>query len=337
MNLPRLLLLPLALALALPPLVQAEDPAPAAITQTAVKPAQRAAWQERFTLGPGDQLGFSLFDTNEMTRTEMVIGPDGRLSFLEAENIPAAGLTVDELRVRFDAELSKFYRNPHTIITPVAYRSKKYFVLGSVMQGGIFPMDRPTTVIEAVARAGGLETGVYQRGTVELADLSHSFLARNGARVPVDFERLFQRGDLSQNTVLEPGDYLYIASAHGNEIYVLGEVMVPGVLAYAQKPTVVGAIASRGGFGPKAYKSRVLVVRGSLTHPQTFVVDTSAIVAGKAPDFKLQSKDIVFVNVNQWLKAADVLDTAAKAFMQAFTVEATSLHVGPLITSPIIK
>jgi protein involved in polysaccharide export with SLBB domain len=299
--------------------------------------AKRATWQERFTLGPGDTLNFSLFDTNETTRTELTIGPDGRISFLEAENVVATGLTIDELRTKFDAELGKFYKNPHTIITPVQYRSKKYVVMGAVANGGVYPMDRPLTVIEAVARAGGLEAGVYQAGSVELADLSRSFLSRRGEKVSVDFEQLFQRGDISQNIPLEPGDYLYFALSSANEIYVLGEVGAPGVLSFASKPTVIGAVTSRGGFSPKAFKSRVLVIRGSLNNPQTFVVDTAAILAGKAPDFKLEQKDIVYVSVNPWLKAAEVLDVAGQAFLRAMTVQVVSDKVGPIITEPLIK
>ena len=320
----------------------AEAATPSTIPQpnpifSAANAGHRAPWQERLTLGPGDILNFSLFETNEVGRAEMVIGPDGRVSYLQAENVMATGLTIDELRARFDAELGKYYRNPLTIITPVAYRSKRYIVLGAVTAGGVFPMDRPMTVIEAVARAGGLETGLHGGSTVELADLTRSFLARKQQRVPVDFERLFQRGDLAQNVVLEPDDYLYIGAASANEIYVLGEVANPGVLTFALKPTVISAIASRGGFAGKAFKTRVLVVRGSLNHPETFVVDTAEILAGKTPDFKLQQKDIVYVSVSPWLKAADVLDTAARAFIQAFTVTATSLNIGPIITTPLIK
>lgn len=298
---------------------------------------KRAPWQERLTLGPGDVLNFSMFETNEVGRTEVVIGPDGRVSYQQAENLMATGLTIDELRAKFDTELAKYYRSPLTIITPVAYRSKRCVVLGSVTAGGVFPMDRPMTVIEAVARAGGLETGLHERATVELADLSRSFLARNQKRVPVDFERLFQRGDLAQNVVLEPDDYLYIAAASANEIYVLGQVANPGVVTFSPNPTVLRAIASRGGFSGKAFKSRVLVVRGSLNHPETFVVDTPAILSGKSPDFKLQSKDIVYVSVSPWMKAAELVDTAAQAFIQSFIVTATTLNVGPIITTPIIK
>ncbi|MBP9901931.1 MAG: polysaccharide biosynthesis/export family protein [Verrucomicrobiota bacterium] len=304
---------------------------------SAANSGKRAAWQERLTLGPGDSLNFSLFETNEVGRTEVVIGPDGRVSFLQAENVMATGLTIDELRAKFDAELGKYYRNPLTIITPVAYRSKRYVVLGTVTAGGVFTMDRPLTVIEAIARAGGLETGMHERGTVELADLTRSFLARKQQRVPVDFERLFQRGDLTQNVALEPDDYIYIGAAGANEIYVLGQVGNPGVLTFAPKATLISAIASRGGFSGKAFKSRVLVVRGSLTHPETFVVDTADILSGKSPDFKLQQKDIVYVSVSPWMKAAEVLDNAAQAFIQAFTVTATTLNIGPIITTPLIK
>ena len=99
----------------------------------------------------------------------------------------------------------------------------------------------------------------------------------------------------------------------------------------------MSAIAIRGGFTDKSFKSRVLVVRGSLTSPESFVVDTAAILSAKATDFKLQRGDIVYVSINPWTFAVEVLDRAARAFMQAFLVQATSSKIGPLITTPLIK
>ncbi len=291
-------------------------------------PNKRAAWQQRLTLGPGDSLNLQLFDVPDSARTEVPIGPDGRISFLQARDILATGLTIDELRAKIDKALAEYYQNPRSIITPAAFHSKKYIVLGAVANKGVFTFDRPLTVIEAIARAGGLETGLYATRTVELADLQRSFLMRDGQRVPVDFERLFQRGDLSQNIPLQPDDYLYFALASANEIYVLGEVLVPGLQVFAANPSAISAITSRGGFTYRAFKSRVLVVRGSLDQPQTFVVDTAAILAGKAPDFKLQPRDIVYVGRNPWVAAAEVVDMAAKAFVQSALVTATTLHVG---------
>jgi hypothetical protein len=67
------------------------------------------------------------------------------------------------------------------------------------------------------------------------------------------------------------------------------------------------------------------------------VVDTAAILAGKAPDFKLQYKDIVYVSQNPWIIATEVIDMAARAFVQSMTVTATGLHIQPIITTPIFR
>ncbi len=298
---------------------------------------QRAAWQQHLTLGPGDVLNFSLFGQPEFNHTDVFIGPDGRVSFLQAQDMLAAGLTVDELRSKFDEELGKYYRTPHTLITPVSYHSKKYYVLGKVANRGVFTLDRPLTIVEALARAKGLETGLLDNRTaIDLADLQRSFLMRQGRRLTVNFEKLFQEGDLSQNIPLEPEDYLYFAAANMKEVYVLGEVAIPGPLPYTGNLTAVGAITARGGFTQRAYKSHVLVIRGSLNHPQTFVVNTWKTLEARAFDFKLEPKDIVYVNYRPFIKAEDLLDLGVTAFIQGATAEWAGKNIGPLIKSPFL-
>ena len=319
----------LVLALAAGALPAADPATVAAPSLSASSPTKRAKWQERLTLGPGDVLNFSLFDTPESARLDLAIGPDGRLSYLQAQDILATGLTIDELRAKLDTELAKYYRNPRTIITPSAIRSKRYFVLGAVTLKGVFLLDRPTTVIEAIAKAGGLETGLFERNTVEQADLSHSILVRQGQRLEVDFEKLFQQGDLTQNISLEPDDYLYFPSSSMNEIYVLGEVLTPGALGFKPNASVLAAITERGGFTEQAYRQQVLVVRGSLNQPETFVINAKDMLAAKTPNFKLQPKDIVYVAVKPWAKAEELLEGATRSFVQAAVVTWTGLHATP--------
>ena len=86
----------------------------------------------------------------------------------------------------------------------------------------------------------------------------------------------------------------------------------------------------------KAYQSRVLVVRGSLNTPETFIVDAKAILAGEKPDFRLEPKDIVYVSRRPWARAEEILDSATVSFIQAALVTWTGQHVGPFITSPIV-
>lgn len=296
-------------------------------------PNHRAEWQRRLTLGPGDRLNLMLFERPETGKREIPIGPDGRITFLQAEDVMATGLTIDELRRAIDKELTKFYDSPRTIITPATYTSKKYYLLGSVSRKGVFTLNRPTTMIEAIAQAGGLETGMFQQNTTELADLSHSFMIRGGQRFPVDFEQLFQRGDLSQNIALEPDDYVFFASAAASQIFVVGAVGGTGVVPYTPNTTIISAITSRGGFAEKAYQSKVLVVRGSLNKPECIVVDVKAILAGEQQNFRLQPKDIVYVSRRPWARAEEIADTAVLSFIQAAVVTYTG-GIAPLIKTP---
>jgi protein involved in polysaccharide export with SLBB domain len=89
-------------------------------------------------LGPGDVLTFNLFGQPELVRTEVAVAPDGRISFLEAQDVVASGLTVDELRAKVDDELGKFRRAPRSMITPVAFKSKRYYILGKVVTKGVY-------------------------------------------------------------------------------------------------------------------------------------------------------------------------------------------------------
>src|SRR5262249_1192514 len=152
--------------------------------------------------------------------------------------------------------------------TPVAFRSKKYYMLGRVTTKGVYVLDRPLTLLEALARAHGLEKALVDRNLINLTDFQRSFLARGGKRIALDFEKLFEQGDLSHTTGIEPDDYVYFAPGDLNEVYVVGEVRLPGPIAWTPALTIIGAIAGRGGFTERAYRARVLVVRGPLSKPE---------------------------------------------------------------------
>lgn len=319
-----------------PPAVEADLAKPAATPAFSVSsPAQLADWQKRFTLGAGDVLNVGLYEQPESERRGLTIGPDGRLNYLQARDVVAVGLTVDELRAQLEKDLARYYRPPlRVIIVPQAYNSKKYYLLGNVVQKGIFQLDRPVTILEAIAHAHGFIHTTERKNTLMLADLSRAFLIRKGereasSRVPVDFEALFLRGDLRQNIALAPGDYLYFPPLDLQEIYVLGEVMRPGVSSFTPEMTVLRAIASHGGFTEAAYRQRVLIVRGSLNHPQTFVLSVSDVLKARSRDVKLEARDIVYISRQPWYKPEELLKSAISDFVRAAVVTWTGLNVGP--------
>jgi protein involved in polysaccharide export with SLBB domain/capsular polysaccharide biosynthesis protein len=320
-----------------------EGPEPALSLQTnltfsVVNPSQRAVWQQHLTLGPGDVLNLGLYGAPELARAEVSIGPDGRISYLEAQDVRADGLTIDELRGALDKELANYRRAPRTMLTLVAFRSKRYYILGKVMTKGVYTLDRPMTVLEAIARAHGLENGLVDRNVVDLADFQKSFLARGGKRYPLNFEKLFQDGDLSQNVPIEPGDYIYFPSTDVKEVYVVGEVRLPGAVTYNPDITIMAAITERGGYSERAYKSKVVVVRGSLNNPQTFAINTHAILDGKEVDFKLQPRDIIYVNSRPFIKVEEMADLAVTAFIQSLITSWVGIDiVRPFSQNPIFK
>jgi hypothetical protein len=92
----------------------------------------------------------------------------------------------------------------------------------------------------------------------------------------------------------------------------------------------------RGGFTENAYLEHVLVVRGSLNKPQTFIVDVRKALKGRGLDFQLQPKDIIFVADKPWARAEELVDVALRSFVQAAAAGWASGNIGPIITAPII-
>lgn len=302
-------------------------------------PAAKAApssWRERYTLGPGDTLLIRFYGKPDLTRENITVTPDGFITYLDAVNTRAAGLTINELRSALEKSLSNSYRQPRLVIVPLNLRSKNYAILGKVKRPGVYTLDRPMTLIEAIGRCEGIEIGLFEHRSIELADYARSYIVRDGKRLDVNFEDLFLRGKLEQNLSLEPGDYIFIASSIANDYYVLGAVTSPGFQGFSNDATVITAIANRGGFTRTAYRERVLVVRGSLSTPQTFVIDVDAMLRGTIPAFRLEPKDIVFVNNRPWYKVEDLLDRALLTFMESAASTWTSANIPNIINRRLL-
>jgi protein involved in polysaccharide export with SLBB domain/capsular polysaccharide biosynthesis protein len=298
------------------------------------RPARLAEWQERFTLGPGDTVDLQVYGQPLLTMKSVAVGPDGKISFHQARNVQASGRTIDELRESFDAAMAVYYKNARVIVIPVAIQSKKYHLMGSVLHRDTYTLDRPTTLLEAIARGQGVALGMRDYNVVEIADLGRAFIVRKGRRLPVDFALLLQEGDLRQNILLEPEDYIYLPSSVVNEAFILGAIATPGTMEVSAQTTLIRAIAIRGGFLSSAYKQRILIVRGSLKKPETIVINVADILAAKAVDFKIMPRDIVYVADRPWLRAEELLDHAITSFVEGAAAYWAGGTLSPVLSSP---
>ena len=254
---------------------------------------------DRFTLGPGDVVEAEILGVRN-TKSVSPILPDGTFFFDLLPAVRVAGMSLEELRAKLETDLTAYYRSPQVAVILRIVRSKRVWMMGRVSNPGIYPLDTPMTIVEAIARSGGLMSSRFSGTTEELADLRHSFILRDGKLLPVDFHRLLSEGDGSQNIYLRDRDYVCLPSALSKEVYVFGSVLQPRSVGFRDRVTLVSAIAAARDVIPGAFTERVLIIRGSLTKPEVFTANYQAMLIGSAPDVELQPRDIIWVADQPW-------------------------------------
>ena len=287
-----------------------------------------------YTLGPGDKVEISVIG-DPTSRVTTVVGPDGKIYFNLLNGIDVWGLTLDEARAKLENGLSRYLKErPQISLVLRDVESKQIWILGRVQAPGVYPLATPMTVLEALSRAGGtISLSAFRQeeasgASDELADLRRSFVLRNGRRLPVDFVRLLQQGDLSQNIYLRAGDFVYLPTATTKEVYVLGAVTEPRAVPYREGLTVAGAVASVYGTITGAYMHHVTVVRGSLVHPEVAVVDYKNVIRGEAPDLALKPGDIVYVPFSPYRYLYRYAQLAIDTFVSSVAINAGTSTVG---------
>ena len=109
-----------------------------------------------YIIGPEDMLQISIWKNEAMSRT-LPVRPDGKISIPLLHDITAAGLTPLQLRDKIAAALSEFMPNPEVSVSVMEVKSYRVSVLGEVLRPGVLQLKAPTTVLEALALAGGFK------------------------------------------------------------------------------------------------------------------------------------------------------------------------------------
>jgi polysaccharide export outer membrane protein len=108
-----------------------------------------------YRLGPEDQLRISVWDNKELT-LDLVVRPDGKISMPLLQDVPAEGLTAAQLAADIQEGLSVFIMNPEVTVILLQVNAPKYYIIGYVTRPGTFPLRGETSVLQALALAGGL-------------------------------------------------------------------------------------------------------------------------------------------------------------------------------------
>jgi len=238
-----------------------------------------------YIIGPEDVLDIQVWGSRDLNQVVFVL-PDGRLSLPLVGEISVAGKTIQQLQDHLSAVYEKTVKGAVVTIIVKEIKSRPIYFIGGFGRPGVMQLTRELTLLQAISVVGGVSPN---------ADAEKGFLLRGSKRIPIDFNRLLQRGDLSQNPKLEPGDSVVVPLA--DAVYVNGEVRTPGAVKYTGDLTVLKAITQVGGLTPLAAGGRVDIVRSNTEKKERIRVDVDRMMRSpeENPDIRLQPNDIIFV------------------------------------------
>lgn len=160
---------------------------------------------EPYRIQPGDILIVSVWK-EEALMSEVLVRPDGGMSFPLVGDVRASGRTVDELRGLVDERLSKFIPDPSVTIAVKQIGGNRVYVLGKVSRPGEFTFSQPIDVMQALSLAGG---------ATSFAALDDIQILRRDAAGKQTARRFrysdVERGrQLDQNILLKSGDTVVV-------------------------------------------------------------------------------------------------------------------------------
>lgn len=157
-----------------------------------------------YQIGPEDLLEISVWK-EEGLKKEVLVRPDGGLSFPLIGEVQAAGKTAGQLKKEIAQRLEKFIPDPVVSIALLKVIGNKIYVIGKVNKPGEFPAGRYVSVLQALSMAGGLTPFSAENGI--------KVMRKEGGKdivFPFRYSDVKNGENLEQNIQLKGGDVVVV-------------------------------------------------------------------------------------------------------------------------------
>lgn len=229
-------------------------------------------------IGAGDIVEMRMFGQPDMN-TQGFVSDSGEISLPLLGVVDIGDLTPNAAQSRIESAYRErgFFRDPQISLTLVEHRSQQVAVLGAVNQPGRFSLASRTTLLDALAEAGGITARGARTVVVIRGDDQN--------RERVDIDALVTGGNVATDDVLHAGDTIYVPQAP--LFYIYGQVQRPDAYAIQPGMTVIQAISTGGGLTDRGSNSRFTIHRKS--------PDGSVQTLDASPTTGVQADDVIFV------------------------------------------
>lgn len=159
---------------------------------------------DSYRVQPGDILTISVWKERDL-QGEILVRPDGGLSFPLAGDLNANGMTTQELTDALAVKLGKFIPDPVVTVAVKQIGGNRVYVLGKVNRPGEFTFSKPVDVMQALALAGGA-TPFAQVNDIRILRRQAGELRA----LPFRYAEVERGKELAQNVLLQSGDTVVV-------------------------------------------------------------------------------------------------------------------------------
>lgn len=157
-----------------------------------------------YQIGPEDVLDIAVWKEKDLQR-EVLVRPDGWLTFPLVGNIEAAGKTAYQLEQEMRQRLRKYIPDPVITVSVKKIQGLKVFVIGRVGKPGEYVVGRYVDVLQALTLAGGLTPFAKESNIRVLRKQGNKEIV-----IPFDFGEVKKGKRLEQNITLKSGDVIVV-------------------------------------------------------------------------------------------------------------------------------